>query len=112
MSAIAADCVRCHVRPPWSAKLCWYCHRAYAAEMRHDRQAVDHGLARGIVLGLALVAGAVGLGAPFFVAIAVVPIALGFGSFASTRQRRAWIERTGELPTARALPGPDSDKRR
>ena len=110
----AAACVRCHARPPWSANLCWYCHRAYAADARQSVQ-VDAGLGRGIVIGVGLVAGALSVGAPLFVAIAVVPVAIAFGSYASARHRRAWFARLGpQLPVARALPAtsePDSDTR-
>lgn len=109
-------CRRCHVRPPWSANLCWECHRAYAAATRHAAS-VDANLWRGIAIGLGLVVGALGVGAPAFVAIVVVPVAVVFGSYGSSRHRRAWIARTGLLPVARALPAvrtrePDNDTRR
>ena len=117
ITTLAKACMRCHIRPPWSSKLCWECHRAYAASTR-QAVSVDANLWRGVAIGLCLVAGAVGVGAPLFVAIAVVPIAIVFGSFSSTRHRRAWIERANVLPIARALPGtpratePDSDTHR
>jgi len=86
--------------------MCWECHRAYAAEVRAD-QRTSSGLVRGIIVGLVIVVGALSAGAPFFVSIAVVPIAMGFGSYASRRHRRAWLHAAGPtLPEARLLASP------
>ena len=111
-----ARCTRCHARVVWSSQLCWECHRAYAAAIRDDPH-VASGLAKGFVIGTALVAGAVGAGASGVVALIVLPIAMAFGSHASRRHRRAWIARTGPtLPQARALsvgpraPGSGTDR--
>jgi hypothetical protein len=104
-------CVRCHAERAWSGRLCWDCHRAYAAALRTDPRGAA-GVVQGLVIGLATVVGAIGAGAPGFVALAVVPIAMLFGANASSRHRRAWIRRTAAtLPEARALPSrePDSD---
>jgi hypothetical protein len=96
--------MRCAVRDAWSSKLCWECHRAYAASLRTDPQG-SRPMVRGIVVGIVTVLVAMIAGAPAIIALAALPIATLTASYGSRMYRRRWIERTGVLPEARLLAG-------